>query len=48
MEPCLPLLNETQSIPKNIPGKIIAINVKELNESGGGIHCATMQQPARG
>lgn len=27
--------------------KIIQINVEELNEGGGGIHCATQQQQGR-
>ena len=35
-------------IEKAFPGrKVIAINVEVLNEGGGGIHCATQQQPAR-
>jgi agmatine deiminase len=29
------------------PGRrVITLNVEVLNESGGGIHCATQQQPA--
>ncbi|MBA2500334.1 MAG: agmatine deiminase family protein [Chitinophagaceae bacterium] len=36
-------------LQKAFPGrKIIQINVENLNEGGGGIHCATLQQPARG
>ncbi len=36
-------------LQKAFPGrKIIQINVEEQNEGGGGIHCATQQQPARG
>jgi agmatine deiminase len=35
-------------IAKAFPGrKVIAINVEKLNEGGGGIHCATQQQPSR-
>ncbi len=34
-------------IQKAFPGrKVIAIHVEALNESGGGIHCATQQQPS--
>jgi agmatine deiminase len=32
-----------QAFPRR---KVIALNVEVLNESGGGIHCATQQQPA--
>ncbi|HEY0676858.1 MAG TPA: agmatine deiminase family protein [Chitinophagaceae bacterium] len=33
-------------LEKSFPGrKVIAINVEILNEGGGGIHCATQQQP---
>ncbi len=36
-------------LQKAFPGrKVIALNVEVLNEGGGGIHCATQQQPARG
>ena len=36
-------------LQKAFPGrKIIQLNVENLNEGGGGIHCATQQQPARG
>ncbi len=35
-------------IEKAFPGrKVIALNVEVLNATGGGIHCATQQQPAR-
>ena len=35
-------------IEKAFPGrKVIALNVEVLNAGGGGIHCATQQQPSR-
>lgn len=35
-------------LEKAFPGrKVIAINVEDFNVGGGGIHCATQQQPAR-
>jgi Peptidylarginine deiminase and related enzymes len=35
-------------LEKAFPGrKVIAINVEDFNVGGGGIHCATQQQPSR-
>ena len=36
-------------LEKAFPGrKVIAINVEDFNVGGGGIHCATQQQPTSG